>query len=219
MSTATQILPDRYDPVDTEEARVLAAIPDKPRLRRLLQDLETLMLREGYLHFSGGELATRLRCSKSSLYQLAPSLDGVFQLVIRIWLARADDRSWRAYHEAPTWAGRLTGFLNSTPFIASDTSYRFLADLQAFPAGQRIVRSYIKRRQEIVRHILQRGIDEGAFHPVHLRLTAQLFDLAAERLMMPDFLIGAEISVGEAFKEMLHLFEYGFIKDGTVLAT
>ena len=51
------------------------------RQRALLADLEALFLAEGFAAFTLDDLAGRLRCSKSTLYALAPSKE---QLAVKV---------------------------------------------------------------------------------------------------------------------------------------
>ena len=44
------------------------------RLRRVLDEAEELFAQEGFLHFSTDELARRLRCSKRTIYAVAPGV-------------------------------------------------------------------------------------------------------------------------------------------------
>ena len=61
--------------------------PGSPRLERLLEELEHVFLHDGFLHFRTEELARRLHCSKRALYQIAPSREELFELVVERWLA------------------------------------------------------------------------------------------------------------------------------------
>jgi AcrR family transcriptional regulator len=194
-----------------EEAAILASLPDSPRLRRLLRDLETLMLREGFLHLTTADIAERLRCSKTTLYRLAGSSDDLFELVIRIWLARANDHSWQEYQLADDWPGRLVGFVTS-PFLNRETSSRFIHDLNAFPGGHRALIGYERRRCAVVEEILRQGIEAGVFEPVNPALAADLLHRAADRMLQRDFLASVGLSVSEAFANALRLFEYGLIR-------
>ena len=51
------------------------------RQRALLSELEALFLSEGFSQFTLDDLAARLRCSKSTLYALAPSKE---QLAVKV---------------------------------------------------------------------------------------------------------------------------------------
>jgi AcrR family transcriptional regulator len=194
-----------------EETAILDSLPDSTRMRRLLRDLETLMLREGFLHLTMGDIAERLRCSKTTLYRLAGSTDDLFELVIRIWLARANDRSWHEYEQASDWPGRLVGFV-TTPFLNRDTSYAFIHDLKAFPGGHRALLDYERRRRAVVVDILQQGMEAGVFRTVHPELVADVIHRGADRILEPEFLGSVRLSVSDAFEQLLRLFEYGLIQ-------
>ncbi|MGN0066022.1 MAG: TetR/AcrR family transcriptional regulator, partial [Nocardioides sp.] len=59
------------------------------RLDQLVDGLVELFLAEGFLPFSLEDLAVRLKCSKSTLYSLAPSKEQLFVTVVRNYFRRA----------------------------------------------------------------------------------------------------------------------------------
>src|SRR5215510_185885 len=66
-----------------------SALPSaSPRLERLFEELEHVFLHDGFLHFRTEELARRLHCSKRALYQIAPSREELFELVVERWLTK-----------------------------------------------------------------------------------------------------------------------------------
>jgi AcrR family transcriptional regulator len=58
-----------------------------PRLQRIVEKLETLFFKEGFLHIHTEELAHRLHCSKQTLYTLAQSRDELFEVILERFLS------------------------------------------------------------------------------------------------------------------------------------
>ena len=199
-----------------EERALLDGLPMTPRLRRLLEDLETLMMSEGFLHLSTDDIASRLRCSKATLYRLAPSREKLFELVIEVWLARCRDTGWHEFDAGTDWPGRLIGFLSAAVIATQQTSFKFMSDLQSFPGGHRRLMIHQDRRDADLRRIIDAGIEDGAFSAVHTGLAADLLHVTMRRIIEPEFLVGVGLSLTEAFDQAYQILEYGFIRQPPV---
>jgi len=199
----------------TEEAEYLERLPESPRLRRLLDDLETLMKAEGFLHLSTDDIAGRLRCSKATLYRLASSREELFELVIGRWLARFRDVGWQAVQSVDDWPTRLVRYLAAAPTGVRDASYKFMRDVYAFPGGHRILMDHQQRRMDLLEAIIAAGVEADVFQPVHPRVAADLILSSVRRLVDPDFLASVGLSVAEATEEWYRILEFGLLRPGT----
>ena len=197
-----------------EEAAVMARVPDSPRLRRLLKDLEALMMAEGFLHLSTDDIARRLRCSKATLYRLAPSREELFELVVERWLARVRDTGWKELAEEKTWPAKLVGFLTQPIRLRTrEASHKFVHDMRDFPGGYRIWLAHQHQRMATLEAIIDHGAKAGAFQEVHSRLAADLMLTSVRRAIEPDFLVSVGLSLTEAFEEWYRILEFGLIRN------
>lgn len=196
---------------ESEEAALLAQLPRSPRLRRLLTDLDTLCMDEGFLHLSTDEIARRLRCSKATLYRLADSREELFELVIERWLARLRDAGWKEVEAATDWPGRLTRYLGSTVQQTWGISYEFMRDVRAFPGGHRRLMEHQQLRIRVLEAIIAGGIEAGQFSAVDPRLAADLILTTLRRALEPDFLASVGLSLNDAFEEWYRILEFGLI--------
>jgi len=198
-----------------EEAEVMARVPESPRLRRLLKDLEALMMAEGFLHLSTDDIARRLRCSKATLYRLAPSREELFELVVERWLARVRDTGWKELAEEKTWPAKLVGFLTQPIRLRTrEASHKFVHDMRDFPGGYRIWLAHQHQRMATLEAIIDQGARAGAFQEVHSRLAADLMLTSVRRAIEPDFLVSVGLSLTEAFEEWYRILEFGLIRNG-----
>jgi AcrR family transcriptional regulator len=202
-----------------EEAAVMARVPESPRLRRLLKDLEALMMTEGFLHLSTDDIARRLRCSKATLYRLAPSREELFELVVERWLARVRDTGWQELAEEKTWPAKLVGFLTQPIRLRTrEASHKFVHDMRDFPGGYRIWLAHQHQRMATLEAIIDHGAKAGAFQEVHARLAADLMLTSVRRAIEPDFLVSVGLSLTEAFEEWYRILEFGLIRNASVVA-
>lgn len=100
--------------------------------RRLLE----LYLAHGFLRFGVAELAARLKCSKSTLYVIAPSKEQIITATVRAYFKAATEVVERrvADHDDPATA--VAVYLMAVAEELEPASAQFFADLHAFePAG------------------------------------------------------------------------------------
>jgi AcrR family transcriptional regulator len=83
---------------------MMSSQPDTRRREELLDQVQSLILVEGFAQLRVGALAAHLSCSRSTLYKLAPSKDELIALVFR---AIRRQGAHRGQTEAePSWSRR-----------------------------------------------------------------------------------------------------------------
>jgi AcrR family transcriptional regulator len=175
-----------------------------PRLQHIVEELEALFFKEGFLHIHTEELARRLHCSKQTLYTLAQSRDELFEVILERFLSGIRAEAHRA-SETPDRVAALTGCLDAIKHAVSRVSVRFAEDLNEFPRGQRRRREHEDLMAGMIAEIISAGTREGTFLAVHPRLTAEVLIRGADRIVQPSFLAHTGLSLSQAFAE-LHKF-------------
>jgi AcrR family transcriptional regulator len=132
-----------------------------PRLQRIVEELETLFFKEGFLHIHTEELARRLHCSKQTLYTLAQSRDELFEVILERFLSGIRAQARQA-SELPDRVAALTGCLDAVKQAVSKVSMRFAEDLNEFPRGQRRRREHEDMMASMIADIISAGTHEGA---------------------------------------------------------
>ncbi len=183
-----------------------------PRLQRIVEELETLFFKEGFLHIHTEELAHRLHCSKQTLYTLAQSRDELFEVILERFLSSIRNQAQQAVAQAPDRVAALTGCLDAIKHAASKVSVRFAEDLNEFPRGQRRRREHEDRMAAIIAEIISAGAEEGSFQVVHPRLTAEVLICGADRIVQPSFLARTGLSLSQAFMELHKLYLHGLLR-------
>src|SRR5690606_32765003 len=116
----------------------LQNLSEKTRARReeLLDGLQRLFLAEGFSEFSVSDMAERLRCSKSTLYLVAPSKEQIVVAAVRSYFKWAAERIEASVTESRE-PQRLAVYLEAVASELEPASERFYADLAAFaPANE-----------------------------------------------------------------------------------
>jgi AcrR family transcriptional regulator len=85
-----------------------------PRQTELLDQLEELFLRQGFAHLTLDDIVSELRCSKMTLYTLAPSREQLILAVLRRYFEQAGDRIRDHLGQYRTSTRRIRAVLDAT---------------------------------------------------------------------------------------------------------
>ena len=108
------------------------------RRTEILHGLVDIFLAEGFLQFSLEDLATRLQCSKSTLYAVAPSKEQLIAAVVRSFFRGATDRVERTLATEVEPVVRIHVYLEAISNELAPASNRFFADLASFAPAREI---------------------------------------------------------------------------------
>lgn len=124
------------------------------RRDKLAEELIDLFLAEGFLAFNIEQLAGRLRCSKSTLYLIAPSKEQIVVAVVRAFFRRATERVESRTQGSGEPSERIGSYLEAISAELKPASPTFFADLDFFAPAQEIYQQNTqiaaKRVQELV---------------------------------------------------------------------
>jgi AcrR family transcriptional regulator len=180
-----------------------------PRLRSILDELDGIFVDEGFAHLTVGELAARLRCSRRTLYELAPTKDELVLVVIDRRMRRTGAIAAEQVNAITDPADRLDAFMMAGSSELKRVTLRFREDVAGFPAGQRLIATHYRYATALVGEILEEGIAQGRFRPLQVRVVAEIIDAALERLQEPEVLRGHGMSFEDTALELLALLRHG----------
>lgn len=136
------------------------------RRAELLDRLADLFLAEGFLGFGVGDLAARLRCSRSSLYLVAGSKPEIVLATLHAWFRGAAERIEQRVLAEPDPAVRLRAYLLAVSDELAPASPQFYADLAAHPSAGEVYEDNTRHAARRVRALVDAGVDAGALRPV-----------------------------------------------------
>lgn len=145
--------------------------PGRPRRDRngLLEELTEVFLAEGFTHLGIADLAARLRCSRSTLYAVAPSKEQVVLAVVRHFFRRATARIEPLVAAEPDPGRRLGAYLAAVARELEPASPAFHADLAAHPPADEVYRANTERAAQRVQQLVDDGVRARAMRPVDAR--------------------------------------------------
>lgn len=178
--------------------RATASKPDQRRdaLRERLVDV---ILRDGFADASVEDLARELRCSKTTLYAIAPSKEEMVVAGVRHFFRRAADRvEIRLLRTRDDPLEQIRGYLVAISEQLAPASPAFFADLDAWPATREIYRTNTRAAADKVQSLVRAAApaDQNAafvgavaaqvmeaIHRGEIETTAGLDDSAAYRAL------------------------------------
>ncbi|MGW5054824.1 TetR/AcrR family transcriptional regulator [Actinokineospora sp. NPDC004072] len=188
--------------------------PPTARQAAVLAELLALFLREGFAGFTLDDLAARLRCSKSTLYALAPSKEQLARRVVSRFFRDATERVEKRVAAAGDARGRIAAYLHAAADELKPASDRFVADVAAFPATQAVYERNATAAAARIREFIQEGVAEGVFRDVHARLVGEMAGWLIEGIQTGVLRRRAEVSDAEAFAALSDLLLGGLARPG-----
>lgn len=181
-----------------------------PRQQRLLDALETVFLEEGFRDVTIAELAKRLRCSRRSFYELAPSKEALFLRVLDRYLSRLRDLGRQGAAAASPQAA-FEPYLMPAIEAARKLSNRLMRDITAYPPANAIWEAHTRERMEGLRGLVERCVDLGIFRGIDPRLVAEVMAASLRRICEPGFLATTGLTYREAVSELYGLLLHGLV--------
>lgn len=186
------------------------------RSAEILGELEGLILSEGFARLSASEIAASLRCSKRTLYELAPSKKMLVLLALDKFFSRirqeADDLSKNNLGSA-----RLVyEYLQVGEHASERLSQILVADIAEWKPARILWQQHIRLRIDGLFQIIDNGVKEGVFRQVSPAFMAEIVFAGVNRLREPDFNDWTGLTIAEGFHELYLMLLHALISDGKV---
>ncbi|MGY0499367.1 TetR/AcrR family transcriptional regulator [Nocardia sp. FBN12] len=181
------------------------------RSRTLLDDLEKLIVTEGFAAFTLADLARQLRCSLRAFYAIAPTRYDLLLVVVDRRMRRLGRRVREelADHDDPLARLHLVLTLEATAMQA--TSAQFRHDARALPEMIELILAHRRYGASMIHQILVEGMRQGRFRQVDPGLVVEFIDAAVSRLEQPRFADGADHRWSEYVEELSRFVEAGVL--------
>ncbi|WP_405148710.1 enoyl-CoA hydratase-related protein [Sphaerisporangium sp. NBC_01403] len=143
--------------------------PDRTRTRReeTLAQLRELFLAEGFASFNIGDLAERLRCSRTTLYAVAPSKEQIVVAAVGSFFKAAAERIEARVAASGDPARQLAVYLEAVAAELQPTSAAFLADVAAFGPANEVYQENTRYAAKRVQSLVTEGVRAGVLRPIH----------------------------------------------------
>jgi AcrR family transcriptional regulator len=185
------------------------------RRSELFDDLEALLLTEGFAHLTLDDLAARLRCSKRTLYGLAGSKEQLVRAVVVHFFRGATDRVEQALAERQDPPERLAAYLRAVSAELAPVSSAFFEDVAEFAPAAEVYERNTRAAARRVRQVLAEGVAAGAFREVNVAFAADLIAAAMVRIQKRQVAAATGLDDAAAYEHLAGLLLHGLLPAGS----
>ncbi|WP_328604615.1 TetR/AcrR family transcriptional regulator [Amycolatopsis sp. NBC_00345] len=183
------------------------------RQQALLAELETLFLAEGFAGFTLDDLAARLRCSKSTLYAIAPSKEQLAVKVVAHFFRGAAERIEERINGIDDARKLIGEYLAGVSAHLNRASAAFMTDIAEYAPTRDTYQLNSRVAARRIRAFIDKGVADGVFRDVHARLVAEMTGLIVEGIQTGVLGRRTDVSDAEAFTALGELLLGGLTKD------
>lgn len=171
----------------------------------LLQRLVTLLTAEGFAGLTLDDLAERLHCSKTTLYQLARSKQGLVVEAVKHYFRGATEAVEKRVAETADPAERVRSYLTAVAEQLRPLSRRFLDDVALFPPAREVYEANTRMAAERVRQLIAEGVSGGAFREVHAAFVGEVAAATMRQIQQGELGSRTGLSDAEAYEQLASL--------------
>lgn len=159
------------------------------------------------------DIAAELNKSKATVYKYFGSREEIIATTIAIKLEEIQKFEAYLWNKDLPYLERYKKAVQYLSEHIGDISNLFLADLKhELPNLWILVDEFRKYTIEVLKKYYQEGIDNGTFNDIHPSLMVAGDQFFVNILSDPDFLIGHQLTIKEAFDEYFRMKFYGIMK-------
>ncbi|MEO6199974.1 MAG: TetR/AcrR family transcriptional regulator [Cryobacterium sp.] len=179
------------------------------RQDELFGQLVELFLREGFSDITLAAAATRLRCSKTTIYSLASSREQLVRSVVVHFFRGAAERVEQKLSAAVDPAGRIGVYLRAVGGELRPASAAFFDDVAAFPPANEIYERNTRIAAGRVRELISEGVEQGSFRPVPAAFVAEAVTAVMVRIQQRQISAATGLTDAQAYDELATLIVQG----------
>ena len=175
-----------------------------PRHREVLDQLESLFLREGFSGVSVRELAAHVGCSRRTLYEVAPSKDELVLIVLDRFLHRVGRDAIDAIDTTRSYAEQITAYFLGGVELQRLTNV-FAEDLADDAAARRLFDRHYGYVMAVTEQLVTDGVAAGEFRPVEPAVVAGVLAGTGMFFHQPDVQSDSGLDLQHAIDGALEL--------------
>lgn len=183
--------------------------PATVRQAELFDQLVGLVLADGFGDLTIDAVASRLRCSKTTLYALAGSREQLITAsVVHFFRGAAERIEQQLVGVAPP-RERLGRYLSAVAAELQPASAAFYTDVAAFPPARAIYQRNTDLAAQRVQQLIAEGVAAGAFRPVNAAFVADVTSAMMVRIQARQVSAATGLADARAYSELADLVLHG----------
>ncbi|MFF1817005.1 TetR/AcrR family transcriptional regulator [Kribbella sp. NPDC058245] len=172
------------------------------RQSELLDRLLSLFLDQGFSRFTLDDLAAELRCSKTTLYALAPSKEQLAVEVVKHYFKNATAQVESAVARQTRHDRRIAAYLNAVADALRPASRTFLDDVATFAPARSVYERNTRIAADRVRTLIEDGINSKTFRQVDIAFAAEMIAHTMQAIQRGDIARRTGLNDAEAYREL-----------------
>jgi AcrR family transcriptional regulator len=178
---------------------------ESARRDELLTRLQDLVLSEGFARLTVDDLATRLHCSKSTLYAISSSREYLVATAIRHFFRDATERIEDTISKITDPTAKIAAYLAGVSTEMSRMSPACYDDMVSSDLAADIYAVNSAAAARRVREMIHEGVESGAFRAVHAAFVGEVVALLIDGIQHGMLLKRTGLTSGDAFAEVSRL--------------
>ena len=199
----------------TTQAHNSHSTPVSRRSAETLEAFEALILAEGFSQLNVSEIAARLRCSKRTLYELAPSKKALVLKALDNFFSRIRQEAGHLADNAQDPERQVYEYLEVGARAAERMSQAVVADIHEWEPARTLWREHISLRIDGMCRIIENGVKAGVFREVLPAFVAEIVFASINRLREPDFSESTGLTISEAFHDLYEMLLHSLMHHST----
>ena len=185
------------------------------RSAETLEAFEALILAEGFSRLNVSEIAARLKCSKRTLYELAPSKKALVLKALDNFFSRIRQEAGHVTDNALDPERQVYEYLQVGVRAAERLSQAVVADIHEWEPARTLWREHISLRIDGMCRIIENGVKAGVFRDVLPAFVAEIVFASINRLREPDFSDSTGLTISEAFHDLYEMLLHSLLHHST----
>jgi AcrR family transcriptional regulator len=177
-----------------------------PRQEEVLDVVEAVFLRDGMKAVRIGELAAEASCSRSTLYDLAPSKEDLFLLVLDRMLRRIMQRGTEAIERAADPVDRVRAMMTSGALDLGALGPRFLDAVRRHPPARLLFDRRLADGRDTLERLIEEGVEAGLLRHVNVPVVAEAIITVLLRFTDPEFVASRRADAASDLAELVEIF-------------
>jgi AcrR family transcriptional regulator len=179
------------------------------RQEEVLDVIEAVFLRDGIRSVRIGQLASEARCSRSTLYELAPSKEELLLLVLDRLMRRIARRGSEAIKRQRRPVDQIRAIFDSGALDFAPLGATFMQAVQDYRPARWLFDRHIEAARAVLEDLIRDAINARQFRPVNARVAAEALFVVVLRFTDPEFVRSAGVSSSSALSEFFDLMING----------
>jgi len=177
-----------------------------PRQEEVLDVIEAVLMRDGIRGVRMGQLASEAGCSRSTLYEIAPSKQDLLLLVLDRIMRRISRQGAKAIAEAvgPVERARALA-IASGALDLSALGPQFVDAVRQYPPARMLFDRWVSDGRDVAERLIDEAIVANEFRPVNGSVLAEAMLAIVLRFTDPDFARTTKISATAGLTEIVDI--------------